>query len=108
MTTNPPRTTLRGGGDHAVAVILAVGICTALNLLVFAVIYDALFSDSPGLSENATQILTGWGGGILSVIGAVVGYKAGEMAQKGTQEAYNRGRGSGQAAGAEPKGDDVK
>lgn len=60
-----------------VAVILSIGICLALNLLVFAVFWDAIYSSNSGISENATQILTGWGGGIIGVIGALVGYKAG-------------------------------
>ena len=60
-----------------VAVILAVGIATALNVIVFAVLYDAIRSEGPGLSENATQILTGWGGGIIGVLGAYIGYRAG-------------------------------
>lgn len=65
-------------GGMLVALILSIGICTALNLLIIAVVYDAIFSAGPGISENATQILTGWGGGILGVIGALVGYKVGE------------------------------
>jgi hypothetical protein len=57
-----------------------VGICTALNIITIAVLYDALFSKpSGGLSENATQVLTGWGGGIIGIIGALVGYRAGEQ-----------------------------
>lgn len=65
-------------GAVTVAVILAVGMCTALNLLVIAVVLDAFLSGSnAGLSENATQILTGWGGGVVSVISAVVGYQVG-------------------------------
>jgi len=64
-----------------VAVILAVGICTALNAITFAVLYAALFGESDvpgGLSENATQVLTGWGGGIIGILGAYVGYRLGE------------------------------
>lgn len=61
-----------------VAIILAIGLATALNLLVVAVAYDAIRSQGPGLSENATQILTGWGGGIIGILGAVFGYAAGE------------------------------
>jgi hypothetical protein len=60
-----------------VALVLSIGICTALNLLVLAVAYDAVFSAGPGISENATQILSSWGGGVLGVVGAVVGYQAG-------------------------------
>jgi hypothetical protein len=60
-----------------IGILLAVGICTALNMIVGAVLYDAIFSSQSGLSENATQILTGWGGGIIGILGAMVGYKAG-------------------------------
>lgn len=70
------------GGSYVVALILAIGISTALNLLVFAVLYDAIYSETTGISENATQILTGWGGGVLGVIGAVVGYQAGSSANR--------------------------
>ena len=66
-----------GGAFEIVAILLAVGIATALNAITFAVVYDALFSDAPGLSENATQVLTGWGGGIIGILGAYVGYRAG-------------------------------
>jgi hypothetical protein len=68
------------GRKDWVVILLAVGIATALNMITGAVLYAALFghSDVPGgLSENATQILTGWGGGMIGVIGAFVGYKAG-------------------------------
>ena len=58
-------------------IVLAIGICTALNVIVFAVLYDAIVSAQSGLSENATQVLTGWGGGIIGILGAMVGYKAG-------------------------------
>jgi hypothetical protein len=40
------------------------------------VLWDALFSPESGLSDNAVQLLTGWGGGMIGVIGAYVGYKA--------------------------------
>ncbi len=60
-----------------IALVLAVGLVTALNCFTFAVLWDALSSQSPGLSENATQILTGWGGGIVGILGAVFGYRAG-------------------------------
>ena len=72
------------GGSYLVAAILAVGMCTALNAFTIAVLIDALSSAEPGLSENATQILTGWGGGIVGVIGAVVGYQAGASTASST------------------------
>lgn len=81
MTDDPRRTDVPGGSPgraaYTVALVLAIGICTALNLLTIATVIDALWSAVPGISENATQILTGWGGGVVGVIGAVVGYNAG-------------------------------
>jgi hypothetical protein len=59
-----------------VMLICAIGLATAFNLITFAVLYDAIFSEGPGLSDNATQVLTGWGGGIIGLLGAYVGYKA--------------------------------
>jgi hypothetical protein len=65
-----------------VAIILAVGLSTALNLITFAVLWDALANpQSAGLSENATQVLTGWGGGVVGILGAVFGYRAGQQRQ---------------------------
>jgi hypothetical protein len=63
-------------GRDWVALILAIGIATGLNCITFAVLYDAVFSNESGLSENATQILTGAFGGILGVLGSYVGYQA--------------------------------
>lgn len=62
-----------------IALVLAIGLCTALNLLTFGVLWDALKSSTPGISENATQILTGWGGGVIGILGAVFGYRAGQQ-----------------------------
>jgi hypothetical protein len=59
-----------------VAALLAIGLATALNIIVIAVLWDAVHGESPGLSENATQILTGWGGGIIGILGGIVGYHA--------------------------------
>jgi hypothetical protein len=71
-------------GKDWVAVIIAVGICTAMNTFTFAVLYDAIFSKGSGLSENATQVLTGWGGGLIGILGAYVGYRAGRAQTTGT------------------------
>ena len=75
-----------GSSFQAVAIVLAIGLVLALNAITFAVLYIAVFhqSDVPGgLSENATQVLTGWGGGIIGVLGAYVGYKAGTSSPSG-------------------------
>ena len=60
-----------------VAITLAVGVVLALNVITAAVLVDALVSEGPGLSENATQLLTGAFGGIIGVIGGYLGYRAG-------------------------------
>jgi predicted PurR-regulated permease PerM len=70
-------------GRDWVAVVLAVGLCTAVNLITAAVLYDAIFSEGPGLSENATQILTTVFGGIIGVLGSYIGYRAGLNAARG-------------------------
>jgi hypothetical protein len=60
-----------------VAVILAVGLATAVNAITFAVLYDAIFSKGPGLSDNATQVLTAALGGVIGVLGSYLGLRAG-------------------------------
>lgn len=63
-----------------VAVILAIGISMALNFVTLALVwaaYNRLGQSGQGLSENGTQLLTGWGGGIIGVLGAYVGYSFG-------------------------------
>ena len=61
-----------------VALVLAIGLAGGFIIIVSAVMYDAVRSDTPGLSENATQILTGWGGGIIGIVGSYLGYRAGD------------------------------
>jgi hypothetical protein len=68
-----------GPGRDWVAVILAVGLVTAMNCFTFAVLWDAFHSDESGLSENATQVLTGWGGGIIGILGVVFGMRNGQV-----------------------------
>ena len=78
----------------AIALVLAIGLVTALNVICVAILYDALRDPAEaGISENATQILTGWGGGIIGILGAVFGYKAGQQAGA-TDEPADRGQGT--------------
>jgi hypothetical protein len=66
-----------------VAIILAAGISLSLLTMTVATLYSAfvrLGAGGPGLSENATQVLTGWGGGMIGVLGAYVGYAFGKRA----------------------------
>lgn len=63
-----------------VAIILAASMGFALNLFIVAAIIEANANPITlpiGLSDNATQVLTGWGGGIIGVIGALVGIRVG-------------------------------
>lgn len=65
-----------------VAIILAVGMAVALNITTVALLWAAAIrlgvDPDSGLSENGTQLLTGWGGGIIGVLGAYVGYSFGK------------------------------
>lgn len=69
-------------GRDLVAIILAIGLATALNLLMFAVLWDALFNSDPGLSENATQVITAMGSGVVGVLGGYTGGRAAERARQ--------------------------
>jgi hypothetical protein len=68
-------------GAEIVGIILACGISGALNIVTFALVYDVVSSDAATapLSENTTQVLTGWGGGMLAVLAAYIGYTFGKQ-----------------------------
>lgn len=60
-----------------VALVLAIGIATAINAITIAVLIDALKDpEKAGLSENAVQVLTTAFSGVFGVLGAYVGYRA--------------------------------
>jgi hypothetical protein len=62
-------------------VILAGAFGVGLLCFCVGVLYDAIYSkESSGLSSNATQILTAWGGGVIGVLGGYVGYRTGRQA----------------------------
>jgi ABC-type nickel/cobalt efflux system permease component RcnA len=63
------------------AIILAIGLSTAINAITIAVLMDAVMSKGPGLSENATQILTTAFGGIIGVLGSYIGYRSATSAR---------------------------
>lgn len=69
-------------GRDWVAVILAIGLATAVNLLLVGVVYDAVRSDTPGLSENATQVIIAAFTGITGVLGGYIGGRAVERAER--------------------------
>ena len=62
----------RQRGTEWVAIIIAAGFVLGFNIFCFAVLYTAIQNDAP-LSENATQVLTGWGGGMVGLLGGFVG-----------------------------------
>jgi hypothetical protein len=96
---------VRSGRDW-VAILLAVGIAAALNLITFGVVYDAITSEGPGLSSNATQVLVMGFGGIIGVLGSYVGFKAGQR-YDGTDAdnvTVNDDRPAAVAAGPDPSG----
>lgn len=70
------------GTSDVVAIILAVGIALALNIITVALLYAALARYRAGaelsLSENGVQLLTGWGGGIIGVLGSYIGFTFGK------------------------------
>jgi hypothetical protein len=64
-----------------VAMVLSISIGVALNVFIIMAGLEAWFGPFAlpiGLSDNATQILGSWGGGIISVIGALVGVRIGQ------------------------------
>lgn len=80
----------RPASDH-VAIILASGIAISLILITVALLWVAVVrftnGGNLGLSENGTQLLTGWGGGIIGVLGSYVGYTFGKRkAENGKEE----------------------
>ena len=65
-------------GAWLIALVLAIALGTALNGFTIAILYEAIFqTQSAGISENAVQVLTGWGGGMIGIIGAYIGYRVG-------------------------------
>jgi hypothetical protein len=65
-----------------VAIILAVGMVVALNVVTVALLYAAVIrlgiDINAGLSDNGVQVLLAWGGGIISVIAGYTGYVIGK------------------------------
>jgi ABC-type nickel/cobalt efflux system permease component RcnA len=74
----------KGRSSDLVAVILAASIGLALNVVVIAILWAAAqrlgVDVNSGISENGTQLLTGWGGGIIGVLGSYIGFTFGKKA----------------------------
>ena len=80
----------RPEGREVVAIVLAIGLATAVNLLLFGVVYDAVRSDTPGISENATQVIIAAFTGMTGVLGGYVGGRAAERGRQQGVEAERR------------------
>ena len=69
-----------------VAIVLAIGISVALNIVTVAILWAAYHrlgvDPDSGLSENGTQLLTGAFGGIIGVLGSYIGYMTGNKNSK--------------------------
>jgi shikimate kinase len=61
-----------------VALTLAIGLAAAVTLLTAGVLYDAITGDGPGLTDNATQLLETAFAGIIGIVGAYLGFRAGQ------------------------------
>ena len=76
--------------SDTVAVILAIGISVALITVTTGLLYAAIIrlgiDPDSGLSENATQLLTGWGGGIIGVLGSYLGFVYGRKSAQNEEE----------------------
>jgi len=72
-------------GKDWVAMTLAVGIATAVNAITVAVLWDAVHSAGPGLSDNATQVMVAAFGGIIGVLGSYIGFRAGAQSTRDDQ-----------------------
>jgi len=76
-----------------VAIILSAGMVLALNIFIIAAAVEAYANAITlpiGLSDNATQVMTGWGGGIIGVIGALVGFRVGKSRRAPDEEPPER------------------
>ena len=62
-------------GFDIVAIIMAAGLVLAVCFITIGVLADAIISEGPGLSDNATQVLTATLGGIIGVLGSYVGFR---------------------------------
>ena len=84
------------------ALALAVGIVLAVNFVAFGVVYDAVTSSGPGLSDNATQVLTSAFAGGFGVIGSYIGFRYGS--ERLNQPPDQNGGGYPGAESGQPEG----
>ena len=73
-----------------VALILAVAVGTAINIVVLAVMWDAIHLGAE-ISENGTQVISAVLGGVIGILGSYLGYStaARRQAEREQHEAQN-------------------
>jgi hypothetical protein len=100
-----PDSELRPSRDW-VALTLAIGLATAVNLIVIGVLLAAYYrgqkSGDYSISENATQVLIAAFGGMIGVLG---GYVGGSSVAKAATRSAERDQ---MLINATPVGDDVQ
>ena len=74
---------MRRNAAGLVAVVLAVAMGTALNIITMAILYAAYvrvgYDVTSGVTDKGVQILLAWGGGIISVLAGYVGFIVGKQ-----------------------------
>ena len=77
---DPEPVTTSGPVRDWVAIVVAVGLSTSVNVITLAAVWNAV-ENGQGLSENATQVLTTAMGGMVGLLGGYLGFKAGAESQ---------------------------
>ena len=75
-------------GRDWVALILAIGLATAVNVITLALLWDAVHHEEQ-ISENGTQILVAAFGGMVGVLGGYVGGRSAERAATRRQQQHD-------------------
>jgi Na+-driven multidrug efflux pump len=77
-------------GRDLVMFALALGLLVAIDSITVGILWDAIASKGPGISDNAAQILTTAFGGIIGVLGSYVGYRQGAADRTERDNATNQ------------------
>lgn len=85
-----------------IALILAVGVATAINIVVLAVMWDAIQVGAE-ISENGTQIISGVLGGVIGILGSYLGFSTATRRQAEQAEEKAAEKAAEQAAQTPPE-----
>jgi sulfite exporter TauE/SafE len=111
MTTAKPYRGNRPGPDSGdlpkesgkdwVAIILAIGLATSMNIFIIGVWVDDVKVGRP-LSQQSSEVLLTVFGGIIGVLGSYVGYRAGSGTEQRRQRMRAEARAEGKAEAEQP------